>query len=70
MSCLNKIINHLGDNNNKIPHTNKSKMESEGTLPIVLHVTDSVELLMEMMDAMDNESMDDDDEDVENMNYR
>ena len=71
MSCLNKIINHLGDNDYKIPHMNKSKMEWEGTLPMVLHVTDSAEPLMDMkmMDAIDNESMDDDDEDVENMNY-
>ena len=46
-------------------------MEQEGALPMVLHVTDAAESLMEMemMDAMDDESMDDDDKDVENMNY-
>ena len=44
-------------------------MEWEGTLPMVVHVMDSVEPLMEMMDVMDDESMDDNDEDVENMNY-
>ena len=42
-----------------------------GTLPMVLHVMDFAEPLMEMemMDAMDDESMDDNDEDVENTNY-
>ena len=48
---------------------NKSMMEWETTLPMVLDVMDSAELLMEMIDAVDDESMDDDDEDVENMNY-
>ena len=51
-------------------------MEPEGTLPMVLQVTDSAEPLvdMEMVDAADDasmdddESMDDDDEDVENTN--
>ena len=54
MSCWNKIINYLGDNDYKIPHMNKSKMEWEGTLPMVLHVKDSAEPLMDMkmMDAI------------------
>ena len=34
-----------------------------------LHATDSVEPLMEMIDATDDESMEDKLEDVENMNY-
>ena len=46
-------------------------MEWEGTLPMVLYVMHSPELLMdmEMMGATDDESMDDNDEGVENMNY-
>ena len=36
---------------------------------MVLHVMDSAEPLMEMRDAIDEESMDDDYEDVENTNY-
>ena len=69
MSSLNNNIDHLRDTNYKIPHMNKCKMEQEGTLPMVLYVTDSTELLIEMMDAMDDESIDDDDEDVENTNF-
>ena len=48
---------------------NKSKIAWKGALPLVLHVTDSAEPLMEMMDGTDDESMDDEDEDVENTNY-
>ena len=69
MSYLNCIIEHLGDNDYKIPHMNKAKMEWEGTLPMVLHAMDAVKLLMEMMDAMDDGEMDEDDEELENMNY-
>ena len=29
MSCLNMIIEHLGDNDYKIPHMNKAKLEHE-----------------------------------------
>ena len=36
---------------------------------MVLHVMGSAEPLMEMMDVMDDESMDDDDVDVENTTY-
>ena len=36
MSCLNMIINHLGDKDYKIPHIIKSKMELEGNMPMVL----------------------------------
>ena len=60
---------HLGDNDYKILHMNKAKMEWESTLPTVLHGTDAMEPLMEVMDAMDNEEMDEDDEELENMNY-
>ena len=40
-SCLNEIIDCHGDNNYKIPHMNKEKMEREGRLPSVLPVTES-----------------------------
>ena len=69
MSCLNCIIGHFGDCDYKILHMNKAKMEQEGTLPMVLHVTDPTEPLMEMMDATDHKEMDEDDKELENMNY-
>ena len=62
MSCLNMIIKHLGDNNYKIPKMNKAKMEQEGSLCMVLHVSDAAEPLMEMRemtDSMDKVEMDD-----------
>ena len=69
MPCLSCINEHLGDSNYKILHMNNAKMEWEGTLPMVLHVMDAVEPLMEMMDAMDNEEMDEDDKELENTSY-
>ena len=71
MSCLNVIIDHLGHNDYKIPHMNKSKMEQEGTLPMVLHETDAVEPLKEMMETMtlmDEADMAEQDDDLENTN--
>ena len=71
MSSLNTIIKHLGDNDYKIPHMNKSKMEWEGTLPMVLQVTDAVEPLMEMIEmtnSMDKVDMDGEDDNLENTN--
>ena len=71
MSWLNMIIKQMGDNDYKIPHMNKVKMEQEGRLPTVLHVTDAVALLMEMMetmDSMDGSEMSDMDNNLENMN--
>ena len=69
MSCLSCIIENLGDNDYKIPHMNKAKMEQEGTLAMVLHVMSAVELLMKMMDATDEKEINEDDEELENMNY-
>ena len=54
MSCLKMIIEHLGDNDYKIPHMNKTKIEWEGRLPMVLNVTDAAAPLMEMMETMDS----------------
>ena len=68
MSCLNMIIKHLGDNDYKIPHVKKAKIEWEGRLPMVLHVTDAAAPLMEMMetmDSMDKSEMSDVDNDLE-----
>ena len=51
MSCVNVIIEHLGDNDYKIPHMNKAKMEHEGNLPMVLGVVDMAGHLRHSMDA-------------------
>ena len=39
MSCLNKIIECDGDNQYRIPHMNKDKLERENRLPVQLEVT-------------------------------
>ena len=44
----------LGDNDYKIPHMIKSKMEWECTLPMVFQLIDAVEPLMEMMEMMNS----------------
>jgi hypothetical protein len=33
--CLNKIINHLGNNDYKLPHMQKERLEREGQLLVV-----------------------------------
>lgn len=38
MSCLNEIVEHHGDNNYKIPHIGKERLERIGELPIALPV--------------------------------
>ena len=40
-TCLNCIIDNVGDNNYKIPHMNKEKLERENKLPRVLPVTEN-----------------------------
>ena len=44
MQVMNEIIDHNGDNNFKLTHMGKAKLEREGTLPLVLEVTDSAQL--------------------------
>jgi hypothetical protein len=39
--CFNEIINHLGDNDYKIPHMQKERLEREGQLPVTIAVCDS-----------------------------
>jgi hypothetical protein len=39
-SCMNEIIDSNGNNDYKIPHLNKARMEREGTFPEALEVTD------------------------------
>jgi len=39
MSCLNETIKHGGDNDYKIPHMNKDRLERNGQLPVTLAVT-------------------------------
>ncbi len=41
--CLNEIIETHGDNNYKIPHMNKAKLEREGLLPSTIRVTEAAE---------------------------
>ena len=48
------IIKHLGDNDYKIPHISKAKMEQEARLPMVLNVTDAAMPLTEIMDTTDS----------------
>ena len=52
-SCLNKIIEHDGGNDNKIPHMGKVSLWRRGRLPEVLHVTPAA-------NAWLNPTMDDD----------
>ena len=59
MSCLNMIIKHLGDNDYKIPHMNKAKIEQEGRLPTIINVTDAAAPLMEALDMDASETSDD-----------
>ena len=39
--CLNKIIDHLGNNDYQIPHMQKERLEREGNLPVTIAVCDS-----------------------------
>ena len=52
-SCLNKIIEHDGGNDYKIPHMGKESLWRRGRLPEVLHVTPAA-------NAWLNPTMDDD----------
>ena len=38
--CLNEIINHAGNNDYKLPHMQKERLESEGQLPVTIAVCD------------------------------
>jgi hypothetical protein len=38
MGCLNEIIQHHGDNNYKIPHMGKDRLERTGQLPVAISV--------------------------------
>ena len=66
MSCLNMIIEHLGDNDYKIPHMNKAKMEWEGRLHTVIDVMEAAAPMMEWMRA----KMSGDDDVLENTNTK
>jgi hypothetical protein len=39
--CYNKIIDHLGNNDYKLPHMQKERLEREGNLPVTIAVCDS-----------------------------
>ena len=47
MSCLNQIIDHNGDNDYKIPHMKKAKLERENKLPRKLDVTATADELLD-----------------------
>lgn len=44
MQVMNEIIDCNGDNNFKLTHMNKAKLEREGTLPTVLDVTETARM--------------------------
>jgi hypothetical protein len=39
--CLNEIIKHLGNNDYKLPHMQKERLEREGQLPVTMAVCNS-----------------------------
>ena len=41
MTVMNEIIDSNGDNDYKIPHIGKERLEREGRLPVTLAVTDN-----------------------------
>ena len=47
MGCLNEIIDNHGDNNYKVPHMKKAKLEKEGKLPRKLDVTSTADELLD-----------------------
>lgn len=52
-SCMDEIIKIKGDNNYKIPHMNKDKLEREGRLPVCLETSDALnEMLLEGLEEM------------------
>ena len=63
-SCLNKIIEHDGGNDYKIPHMGKESLWRRGRLPEVLHVTPAANAWLNptMDDDSDQESDDSGDE--------
>jgi len=46
---LNQILEHHGDNNFKIPHLGKEKLEKENRLPLVLPVTQQASQYLDSM---------------------
>ena len=63
MTCLNNIIKHLGDSDDKIPHMNTEKFEHEARLPMVIDMMDVVASLMEALDVDKSNKSDTVDED-------
>ncbi len=57
--CLNEIIEAHGDNDYKIPHINKAKLEREGQLPTSIRVTPKIK----DFDLPSEDDGDDDDDD-------
>ena len=45
MCCMNMILENDGDNNYKIPHMNKAKLERDGTLPRSIPVTTATNIM-------------------------
>ena len=50
MSCLNEIIDHNGDNDYKLPHMGKERLERLGLLPQTLEVTPAANRFFESVD--------------------
>ena len=64
-SCLNKIIEHDGGNDYKIPHMGKENLWRRGLLPEVLHVTPAANAWLNP--TMDDDSNQDSDEDSDDL---
>ena len=72
MAYLHVLLehDHQTPGRQQLQDSTHEKMEWEGTLPMILHVTDAAEPLMEMMETMDsmNEAeVDDIDDELENI---
>ena len=61
-SCMNEVIKCLGDNDYKIQHMNKERLERLGILPRSIRVTDDAARYV--YDGTDDEDNDDDNEEV------
>jgi hypothetical protein len=54
-AVMNKVIENLGDNQFKIPHLNKAKLEREGRLPTCVEVTPLAAGLLETWNGDDHD---------------
>ena len=65
-TCMNQVIECLGDNDYKLVHMNKGRLERLGLLPRSIRMTEDAERFNESMDDRgdsESENSDDDDDD-------